>query len=302
MGFHAHNPAVHETPVYLAKKVVDTEYRKHRCKDAGGKCMNGIIGMSFQETPQGLRVRVKKSSNNSVAGKIKKRLPYNFKQLSNQIMQAKTADAARPVVTKMQTKLSWLYKKLRSGEYGDSEVAAAIIHAAALERIAKRKVRHLEEEEAAENGSGVANSPGEEEELFGKEELSDALEEREDISEEMMKQILEDIEELEQELSEDMLSEVQDMIAYAGKDLTEDQIDELKRKHRNDEERQLIRADMKYLKALFDRLEQEKRQNSTGTFSGNDQNSSEAFSFSVDCVPEVELADFDVGDNMDVFV
>ena len=263
--------------------------------------MNGIIGMSFQETPQGLRVHVKKSSNNSTSGKIKKRLPYNFKQLSNQIMQAKTADAARPVVTKMQTKLSWLYKKLRSGEYGDSEVAAAIIHAAALERIAKRKVRHLEEEEAAENGSGVSSTP-EEEGLFGEEELSDSLEEREDISEEMMEQILEDIEELEQELSEDMLSEVQDMIAYAGKDLTEDQIDELKRKHRNDEERQLIRADMKYLKALFDRLEQEKRQNSAGTFSGNDQNSSEAFSFLVDCVPEVELADFDVGDNMDVFV
>ena len=90
-------------------------------------------------------MRVHKSKSSS-SGKLKKRLPYNFKQLSKQIQQAKTADAARPVVQKMRTKLSWLYKQLRNGEYGADEIFAAIIHAASMERIAKRKVRHLEEE------------------------------------------------------------------------------------------------------------------------------------------------------------
>ena len=108
--------------------------------------MNGISGISFQETKTELRVHVSKSKKNTSSGTMKKRLPYNFKQLSKQIQQAKTADAARPVVQKMRTKLSWLYKQLRNGEYGTDEIFAAIIHAASMERIAKRKVRHLEEE------------------------------------------------------------------------------------------------------------------------------------------------------------
>ena len=155
--------------------------------------MNGIAGVSFQEVPGGLKVHVRKSQNKSSAGKLKKRLPYNFKQMSKQIMQAKTSDAARPLVAKAQAKLSWLYKKLRSGEYGDSEIVAAIIHAAAMERIAKRKVRHLEEEEAAENKSGVMGVPGEEEEIYGEDELKAGIEESEEIPEEMMKQMMEEI-------------------------------------------------------------------------------------------------------------
>ncbi|MCR5746391.1 MAG: hypothetical protein K6G03_01635, partial [Lachnospiraceae bacterium] len=234
--------------------------------DAGGKevLMNGIAGVSFQEVPGGLKIHIRKSQTKSSAGKLKKRLPYNFKQMSKQIMQAKTSDAARPLVAKVQAKLSWLYKKLRSGEYGDSEIAAAIIHAAAMERIAKRKVRHLEEEEAVENGSGAIGAPDEDEEIYGKGELKAGIEGREEISGEMMKQMMEEIEELEEELAEEMMSELQDMISCASGDMTEQEIEELKRKHRNDEERQITRADLKYLKALFDRLEREKEQVSSG--------------------------------------
>lgn len=50
---------------------------------------------------------------------------------------------------------------------GNTIASAAIIHAAAMERIAKRKVKHLEEEEAAENGEGIGSS-GEDEEIYGK--------------------------------------------------------------------------------------------------------------------------------------
>ena len=170
-------------------------YIRNSGTEAGGKevLMNGIAGVSFQEVPGGLKVHVRKSQNKSSAGKLKKRLPYNFKQMSKQIMQAKTSDAARPLVAKAQAKLSWLYKKLRSGEYGDSEIVAAIIHATVMERIAKRKVRHLEEEEAAENKSGVMGVPGEEEEIYGEDELKAGIEESEEIPEEMMKQMMEEI-------------------------------------------------------------------------------------------------------------
>jgi hypothetical protein len=174
--------------------------------------MNGIRSVSFQEVPGGLLVHVRKESKTSTSGKLKKRLPYNFKLMSKQIMQAKTSTAARPLVTKMQAKLSWLYKKLRSGEFGDSEVAAAIIHAASMERIAKRKVRH-----------------------------------------------------------------------------------------RNEEERQITRADLKYLKALFDRLEQEKKQAASGVSSASSGRSS-SVSYVIDCMPEVEMTDMDLGEVMDVCV
>ena len=281
----------------------DTHYIRNSGTEAGGKevLMNGIAGVSFQEVPGGLKVHVRKSQSKSSAGKLKKRLPYNFKQMSKQIMQAKTSDAARPLVAKAQAKLSWLYKKLRSGEYGDSEIAAAIIHAAAMERIAKRKVRHLEEEEAAENKSGVMGVPGEEEEIYGEDELKAGIEESEEISKEMMKQMMEEIEELEEELAEDMMSELQDMISCASGDMTEEEIEELKRKHRNDEERQIIRADLKYLKALFDRLEQEKKQVSSGNI-GQTSGSSESFSCVVDCIPDVEAVDVDVGSFVDACV
>ena len=263
--------------------------------------MNGIAGVSFQEVPGGLKVHVRKSQSKSSAGKLKKRLPYNFKQMSKQIMQAKTSDAARPLVAKAQAKLSWLYKKLRSGEYGDSEIAAAIIHAAAMERIAKRKVRHLEEEEAAENESSVMGVPGEEEEIYGKDELKAGLEDSEEISEEMMKQMMEEIEELEEELAEDVMSELQDMISCASGDMTEEEIEELKRKHRNDEERQITHADLKYMKALFDRLEQEKKQVFSGNI-GQSSGSSESFSCVIDCIPDVEVVDVDVGSFVDACV
>ena len=291
--------------VHCGVPVTDTHYIRYirnSGTEAGGKevLMNGIAGVSFQEVPGGLKVHVRKSQNKSSAGKLKKRLPYNFKQMSKQIMQAKTSDAARPLVAKAQAKLSWPYKKLRSSEYGDSEIAAAIIHAAAMERIAKRKVRHLEEE-AAENKSGVMGVPGEEEEIYGEDELKAGIEESEEIPEEMMKQMMEEIEELEEELAEDVMSELQDMISCASGDMTEEEIEELKRKHRNDEERQITRADLKYLKALFDRLEQEKKQVSSGNI-GQTSGSSESFSCVVDCIPDVEAIDVDVGSFVDACV
>lgn len=266
--------------------------------------MTGIRGVSFQETNSGLLVHVHQSAAQKHSGRLRKRLPYNFKQMSKQIQQAKTANAARPLAAKMRTKLYWLYKQLRSGDYGASEVFAAIIHAASMERIAKRKLRHLEEEEAAENGSGSpANAPGEEEEITGKDELQEAMEKNEEISEEMMQEMMEEIEELEEELANESLSEMQDILSCAGRDLTEDEIKEMKRRHREDEDKQLTRADLKYLKALFDRLEQEKR--SVSSMAANvkaQSNTPTSISFQVESLPEVEMADADMGSAIDLAV
>lgn len=261
--------------------------------------MNGISGISFRETPKGLVVNVRKNTKSLSAGKKKKRLPYNFKQMSKQISQAKTSMAARPIAARMRAKLSWLYKQLRSGEYGDSEVNAAIIHAAAMERIAKRKVRHLEEEEAAENGQGYSEILDEDQEVYGKNELEKSIGENEQLSEEMMKQLTEEIKKLEEELAEDALIELQDMTEYAGRNMSEEEIKELKQKHRSDEERQLTRADLKYLKMMFERLEQEKKQIGDSYDSQYNDNSSSFFSYEAYCMPDMELAEIDIGELFD---
>ncbi|MCR5233875.1 MAG: hypothetical protein K6E53_08200, partial [Lachnospiraceae bacterium] len=78
---------------------------------------------------------------------------------------------------------------------------------------------------------------GEEEEIYGKDELKESMEENKEISDEMMRRMMEEIEELEKELAEDSLSEMQDMLSCAPGDMSEEEIDELKRKHRNSEEK-----------------------------------------------------------------
>lgn len=287
--------------------------------------MQAIAGISFQETQQGMVVHVRKNPKRASAGKLRKKLPYHFKLLSKQIRQAKTAEASRPLVTKLQAKLSWLYKKLRSGEYGDSEVMAAILHAAAMEQIAKKKVRHLEAEEAAENKNGAGNpfeegedSVGNVEEsngenvndegkvFYGEDELQESLAQKEAVSEEMMQRMMEEIDALEEELAKDSMSEWKDMISCAGKNLSEEELEELKRKHRAQEERQLTRADLNYLKALFDRLEQEKKQNTPG--GGHfESNSGATFSYAIDGafsgdVMTMTSGEMDVGECVDVSV
>ena len=219
-------------------------------------------------------------------------------------MRAKKSGTARPLVMKMRSKLSWLYKQLKNGEYGESEIMAAIIHAAAMEKIARRKVRHLEEEEAAENGNCIGTSPGDDEEIYGKSELEESLKENEEISEEMMEELMDElmdeIARLEEELTENLMAELQDMFCYSGRDMSEEEIKEMKQKHRDDEEKQLTRADLEYLKALFNRLEQEKKQNSAGAYNGGSHETT--VSYTVECIPEMEMADIDVGETIDVSV
>ena len=46
----------------------------------------------------------------------------------------------------------------------------------------------------------------------------------------------------------------------------------LKKKHRSEELREIMEADMKYLKALFDKLEREKQEGASGLRSNSDYN------------------------------
>lgn len=197
-----------------------------------------------------------------------KRLQYNFKEVSSQITKAKTSDSARRAVTKARAKVVLLQRKLKTGEYDDQDLERALIHARKMERIAKKKVKHLREEEKAEKDGICQEKLEEEEETFDLEEMNE--EQDPGLSEQELKELMEELEQLMAESMEE-LQEIADLDEFSEEfmDVSEENMDPedlelLKKKHRADELREIANADMKYLKALFDKLEKEKQANVSG--------------------------------------
>ena len=53
--------------------------------------------------------------------KMKRRSDYSFKQISAQVLSAKTSDKASQVRTSIGMKLNLLYKRRKGGEYDEEE-------------------------------------------------------------------------------------------------------------------------------------------------------------------------------------
>ncbi|MBD5394570.1 MAG: hypothetical protein HDR71_09930 [Lachnospiraceae bacterium] len=197
-----------------------------------------------------------------------KRLQYNFKEVSSQIMKAKTSDGARRAVTKARSKVVLLQRKLKTGEYDDQDLERALIHARKMERIAKKKVKHLREEEKAEKDGICQEKLEEEEETFDLEEMSE--EQEPGLSEQELKELMRELEQLMAESMEELqeasqLDELtEEFVGVVEENMDPEDLELLKKKHRSEELREINDADMKYLKALFDKLEKEKESASNG--------------------------------------
>lgn len=230
--------------------------------------------------------RIKDLNGNTVAtisvsspkkGK-KKRLQYSFKSISNQIMMAKTPNVAKMVATKARGKVAMLQRNIDNDDYDETELRHAITHAKKMLRIAKKKMQHLEEEQEAkqnpstpieEDGNGVPDLPDEKEKEQEKKELEldQMLQEYQDVvnefmteaMNEMMNQLMETMD-LE-ELADEFIGET------TVEDLEPEDLERLKKKHRSDELREIMEADMKYLKAMINKLERERQELSTQSFS-----------------------------------
>ena len=108
-----------------------------------------------------------------------KKLKYQFKSLSTKILRSKTSLAARQAAGQARREILRLKSRKQSGKYDNEELEAAIEHAKAMERVAKKKARHLEEEEMAKcTGGPCAGSRIEEEQLSDEE--TKAMEENPD--------------------------------------------------------------------------------------------------------------------------
>ncbi len=244
------------------------------------------MGMMVGGTNSNKRVIQIKNRDGSVAATIstsksskskskKKKLNYNFKSISSQILLSKNSNSAGKAVTKARGTIAMLLRKVRSGEYDDQDLEHAIMHARKMERIAKKRMRHLKQEEEIEQ-------KGKSEELES--ELVDGLEEQMaeeqdlEISEEELRQLLEEYEELMRESMEDMqqemdLEDLSEDYCEVIYEMEPEDLEQLKKKHRSDEMREIMDADMKYLRAVFQKLEKERQSLSSGDKSFGDYSS-----------------------------
>lgn len=226
-------------------------YRQRTAQDFKNEC----AGIAARKTAAAIRIQKSKSAK-------KKKLNYNYKKISRQITLNNTSSGARRVITKAREEVVSLLRKQMSGKYDETDLRHAIIHARKMERIARRKKKHLEEEEkAAATGRGLVeegSASGEDEQIKKLEEDMENLNEEEM---ERLEELLEKYEELMQEL--ESTGGVNDLMKeYMGaseQEMSPEEVNNLRKKHRSDEMKDIVEADMKYLKAMFNKLEREKQ-------------------------------------------
>lgn len=233
----------------------------------------GVMGIGRSDTT---KIRLTDGMGNHVGTisvskpqvKKKKRIQYNFREISGRILQTRTAGSAGRVLVSARSKVAMLLRMVRNPDYDEKELEQAIIHAKKMERIAKKKMKHLQEEEkAARTGScsddleayedaraDAGEEASEEEDGLRTEEPEALVQETMDSSmEELVNTVLAELD----ELADDMGLSVQ-------KEMSPEDLERLKKKHRADEMKEIAEADLKYLKALFDNLAQEKSEAASG--------------------------------------
>lgn len=224
-----------------------------------------------------------------------KKLKYDFKKISSQILRSKTSYAARQVAGKARREVLYLQRQKQSGVYDEEELQSAIAHAKAMERVAKKKARHLWEEELAKIGGRCLAELEErkeenpailsrdkevpakellsataddripamtEEEMFAAtDEKMPEMSEMTDammsaMTEEMTEELWESMEKLMEDTSlEEWMEELGGDIV-AQQDMDPADLKMMKIKHRSEELKAMAKADGEYLKAMFEHYEE----------------------------------------------
>ncbi len=193
--------------------------------------------------------------------KKKKRLQYSFKSISSQIMMTKTSNSASQVLTKARGKVAMLQRNLDNDDYDDTELRHAIIHAKKMERIAKKRMKHLMEEENAKQQKNMPIQDCE----SGVPELPDQEQEELEMNEEELRQLMEELQQLMNESMTELIDETgledlaDELVTASQQDMAPEDLEQLKKRHRSDELRQIMEADMKYLKAMISKLEKDQQ-------------------------------------------
>lgn len=241
---------------------------------------------SFAQSVRESRLKTKETSNEV------KKLRYNYKDISSQIMRSKTSQSAKQVASKARREVLRLRRAKAGGQYDEEEVDAALEHAKSMERVAKKKAAHLQQEELIH----ITDDPSmresvreleEHPEKLGEEEkdildeLTDHSSESEDagstvnesISAEQqmqMEELMQSMSDLMSDMSEELSEELEDLellteLTAAPKEMNEADYKKLVTKHRTDEMKEMAEADKEYLKFIFEKYQKMKGSASMGS-------------------------------------
>lgn len=108
----------------------------------------GISGKSFGGMVTAKRTSVKGASSRGV--KKKKKVNYNAREISHQLMNTTRAFGVSMVLLRARSKVQYLQRCAVTGQYDESEVKAALAHAKGMVKCAKKRMRHMQREEQAE--------------------------------------------------------------------------------------------------------------------------------------------------------
>lgn len=228
----------------------------------------------------GSQIRAQRQNAQATALKVKK-LKYKFKDISSKIISSKTSHSAKQVAGQAKREVLRLKnEKRKSGDEDTAEIDAAIEHAKAMERVAKKKAKHLEEEELVKVGEGTTTSQVDlEEEDYELEDVEKLEEEDVELDEEELEMSeFEDMMELTMDMTTELTEELQSMMeeldellmmdVAPGEEMSPEDLKELKLKHRNKEMKDIVKADADYMKAVFDSLEKGKTSDAVPISSG----------------------------------
>ena len=225
---------------------------------------------------------LKATKNTKKKEKSTKPVRYNYKEVATKIQNAKNSTGAEQAVLSAKRKVLELKRKISSGDGDAEELQLALTHAKRMEMVARKKKHHLELEELVvttqsrderaeefeENISGVRDALISSAEDKLKTAEDDILDDRTEILDETF----DEIKEGNIELSEEELADLNEMIAEFGEEelkeledameelesleiidphMSPEELKELKIKHRNAEHRDMVKADMDYLKEMI---------------------------------------------------
>ncbi len=274
------------------RRMLSRDSQSAQMQAANSWSQDSIVTSSLSYS-ESLRNQRQQTKNTTLA---LKKLKYQFKNISSKILRSKTSQAAKQAAGQARREVLRLKRQKQSGNYDDDEIEAAINHAKAMERVAKKKAKHLEEEELTKAAGGIWQGEKvctDEEERTSdtdqntdpeaKEELPcEASDAQTDMdleqydypqldqfllqTSDFMVEMSDFTSEMMQELSDSMrdmmeemgMDELSDTMLSVKKDIDPADLKMMKIKHRNKEMKEIVKADAEYLKAVFGRLEKMK--------------------------------------------
>lgn len=190
--------------------------------------MTGVLTIKNTNDAQA-RLSAMQMNTSKTESSTKKRLNYNHREISGQLLRAKKSQSASNVLTRAKSRLAMLQRQAGSGQYDSKEIANALAHARRMVRCAQLKVRNLRQEEQEQNANRRENGDREQQK-----------------QNEVKRRVAQKEREIEKKVA------IEEMQAVATEKRKRGEMARKRQIHRNQEQSRINEADMKYLKGQME--------------------------------------------------